>query len=127
MIKRTIEYIEAVVCEGETIEPELLHERTRKQLIKDLRQMIMYLALKYGNTEHNTGSYFCLDHATAHHAKIAMQNMYDTDKLFKYKIDKYDELLKAGEEVKADKLVNLLSRLKRETNKLQEKLNTIMI
>lgn len=126
-MNRTIEYIEAVVCEGECIEAEILHERTRKQYIKDIRQMIMFLALKYGNTELKTGSYFCLDHSTAHHARKAIQNMYDTDRLFKYKLDKYDELLKAGEEVKADKLVNLLTRLKRETSKLQEKLNMIMI
>ena len=89
-----IQYIESVICAEERMSTEELHMRTRMRNICEVRNIVMFLALHYGNTESYVARHFGLDHATAHHAKKAIMDLCDVYKEMKAKIDRYKILLK---------------------------------
>ena len=123
-MKRNIEYIESVICAEEKIEAIKLHSKIRRRDICDIRQMIMYFALLFGNTEAMTGCYFERDHATAHNAKISVQNLYDTDKGVREKIEQYSEIIKRGKD-NCDYINNRVIKIKKEISELVAQLEKI--
>ena len=64
-MKRTIEYIETIVCAGEYMDVESLHNPCRKQVFVEVRQLIMTLALKFENTQYSIEKYFDRGHPAA--------------------------------------------------------------
>lgn len=57
-MKRTIEYIEKIVCKGEFVDIEKLHSRERSEPYNTARQMIMVLAVEGGYTFKEAGAYW---------------------------------------------------------------------
>ena len=77
---KPIELLEKAVCEVRGINPSELHVKTRKRYICETRQMVMYFALLYRNTESSSAGYFGLHHSTAHHGRKVINNLIETDK-----------------------------------------------
>jgi len=126
-MKRSIEYIEKMVCHGEQVDADILHTRTRKEPWLMTRQLIMTLALNQSYTQEVAGRYFCLDHTTALHAKKSIMNRVATDKVFREKYEGYKEMLRDKETFKVAYLSKELARLKKETAELTEQLSKIEI
>ena len=126
-MKRSIEYIEKMVCHGESVPAEILHTRDRREPFNTARQLIMTLALEQAHTMTFAGAYFERDHATALNARRSIQNRVATDKGFKEKYEGYKEMLRDRETFKVAYLSNELARLRREAMELQEQLNAIAI
>ncbi len=114
-MKHIIEFIEEVVCYEEKINPECLHTKSMKREWCGPRQIIMSLAYEYGLgdglTYSSVSRYFDRDHATVIHARKSVQNDYDTDKLFRAKIDKYRNILTSIlKSEKREELMDVYSR-----------------
>lgn len=92
-MKLSIEFIEKTICEEENLDKGLLHVRTRKREVAEIRQVIMTFAVRFGHTLQEAGDYFGLDHATANHARKTINNIYDTEKCFREKMDRYENIL----------------------------------
>ncbi len=91
----TEDKIEKVVCEIFSIRQTDLCIKTRKRDIVVPRQVCMTLLmdrLKYSSGV-AASIYHLSNHATALHAKKTVENLYQTDKGFKEKIDIIHELL----------------------------------
>jgi chromosomal replication initiation ATPase DnaA len=125
-MKKQLEYIEIVVCAEELIDPSEIHTGCRQRRFNDTRQMIMYFATKYGCTQFETGEYFKRDHATVIHACKTVNNMYDTDKEYKDKIDKYNGIIKEGMMYKAVYLKGKLNDLKKEAKDIINEINKLL-
>ena len=126
-MKRTIEYIEKMVCHGESVDADTLHTRDRREPFNTARQLIMTLALEQSYTMSFAGAYFDRDHATALNARRSIHNRVATDKVFREKYEGYKEMLRDKETFKVAYLSNELARLKKETAELTEQLNKIEI
>ena len=124
-MKRSIEYIEKMVCCGESVPVEMLHTRDRREPFNTARQLIMTLALEQAHTMSFAGAYFERNHATALNARKSIHNRVATDKVFREKYEGYKEMLRDKETFKVAYLSNELARLKTETMALQEQLNQI--
>lgn len=125
-MKRTIEYIEMIVCKGEFVDSERLHTSERSEPYNTTRQMIMILAIESGFTFKDAGAYFGRDHSTVISARKSIYNRLDTEKPFAEKYRHYKETCN-GEVLSVDFLAHELARLKKETMALQEQLNQIAI
>ena len=125
-MKRTIEYIEMIVCKGEFVDSERLHTSERSEPYNTTRQMIMILAIESGFTFKDAGAYFGRDHSTVISARKSIYNRLDTEKPFAEKYRHYKETCN-GEVLSVDFLAHELARLKKETLILQEQLNQIAI
>ena len=125
-MKRTIEFIEMLVCENEYVEAEHLHTSDRSEPYNTVRQMIMILAVESGFTFKETGAYFGRDHSTVISARKSIYNRLDTEKPFAEKYRHYKETCN-GEVLSVDFLAHELARLKKETAELTEQLNKIEI
>jgi hypothetical protein len=89
MINR-LETIKKIVCEGEILEPEQLHVKTRKGKIKEARQICLYFGKYYKcGTYKDISAYFGQNHASVNHADKTINNLMDSDKHLKYKIELY--------------------------------------
>ncbi len=126
-MKRSIEYIEKMICYGESIEARMLHIRDRREPFNITRQMIMTLAIESGHTMSAAGAYFDRDHATALNAKRSIYNRVETEKAFKDKFEAYRDNLRTKESLRVDYLSHELSRLRQEIGILQNQLNMIAI
>ena len=126
-MKRTIEYIEKMVCHGESVPVEMLHKRDRREPFNTARQLIMTLALEQAHTMSSAGAYFERDHATALNARRSIHNRVATDKVFREKYEGYKEMLRDKETFKVAYLSNELARLRREATELQHQINSIAI
>lgn len=96
-MKRSIEFIEKMVCYGESIESRRLHIRDRREPFNTTRQMIMTLAIESGHTMSAAGAYFDRTHATALNAKRSIYNRVETEKAFKDKFEAYRDNLRTKE------------------------------
>jgi len=123
-MKRSIEYIEMIVCKGEFVDSERLHTSERSEPYNTTRQMIMILAIESGFTFKDAGAYFGRDHSTVISARKSIYNRLDTEKPFAEKYRHYKETCN-GEVLSVDFLAHELARLKTETMALQEQLNQI--
>lgn len=126
-MKRTIEYIEKVVCKGEFVDIEKLHSRERSEPYNTARQMIMVLAVEGGYTFKDAGAYFGRGHSTVISARRSIYNRIETEKPFSAKYGHYRSLLVKDEISSIEFLAHELARLKTETMALQEQLNQIAI
>lgn len=126
-MKRTIEYIEKVVCENEYVEAEHLHTSNRSEPYNTTRQMIMVLAVEGGYTFKDAGAYFGRDHCTVISARRSIYNRIETEKPFSAKYGHYRSLLVKDEISSIDFLAHELARLKTETMALVNQLNQIAI
>jgi chromosomal replication initiation ATPase DnaA len=88
-MKPSILEIEKIVCKGEEVLSQDLHNGRRFARFNTPRQIIMFFALEYGYTQFKAGQYFFRDHATVINARQSINNFCDTDTKFRAKIDNY--------------------------------------
>jgi chromosomal replication initiator protein len=92
----TIEYIQKVVCDFYKIPVDLIHGKTRKREIVQARQVSMYFSKNMTKASlasigaHIGGK----DHATVLHACKTVNNLIETDKLFRSQITEIEKKLK---------------------------------
>ena len=87
-----IEEIENIVCIGEKLPPEYLHAPDRETTVKEARQIIMYLAKTETRLTHALiGGYFGQDHATSSNSCKRINDLIDTDPLFRAKVRGYTD------------------------------------
>lgn len=126
-MKRTIEYIEEMVCYCEGVERELLHTPGKKDPFVRIRQTIMLLALESNNPREEVAAYFNRTGPDVHYARKSINERLDTDDKFKEKYNYYKEQLKDNETFKVSYLARELARLKTEAMELMNQLNQIAI
>ena len=123
-----ISRIENIICLSEGVNPVDIHCKSRLNGLKETRQIIMYFAKRLypAKTWAEISAYFDLDHATAMHAYHTIQNIIDTDKVFREKMNNHNKRLKA---IKIDKLLNdatiNFQPLEFEVLKLENKINEL--
>jgi chromosomal replication initiation ATPase DnaA len=90
---KSIEHITNVVCNFYSIKPIDLKRRTRVKEIKEPRQIAMYFSRIYTKELLSTIAYEIgfLNHSTATHAFKTIRNLYQTDRVFRNKIDEIDK------------------------------------
>lgn len=88
----TIETIVAKVCEHYKLDESVLHSKTRKREVVQVRQVAMFLAKKH--TEHSASKIGHLignrDHATVLHACKLVKDLVEVDKEAKAEIEKIE-------------------------------------
>ena len=126
-MKRQISYIEKVVCAGERLPAELLHDKLRgKRNISDCRMAVMTLALEFGNTQIEAEAYFKRGHPCAINARNAVADLCATNRDFRIKMDVYRNIIERGISYE-DWTSHRIIRLRNEVNQLQGELNRIAI
>jgi chromosomal replication initiation ATPase DnaA len=123
-MKRSIEYIESVVCAKRGILPQMLHIKSRSRELVETRQIIIFFSMLSGNTILSSSNYFGLNHATAIHSKKHINDLIDFDKNFKLEIEDIAKEIENGESYHQN-LQEVLYRLKKETKELQDKLESL--
>ncbi|MCO6565300.1 MAG: chromosomal replication initiator protein DnaA [Apibacter sp.] len=91
----TIEYIQNLVCDYFKVSIDALQSKTRKRDIVQARQLAMYFAKKYTNASLSSIGIQIgkRDHATVLHACKTVDNLFETDKLFKSYVDDLNKKL----------------------------------
>lgn len=119
------EYIEFIICYGQTISTDQVKQETRKEEIVYARQLIMYFCVMF-----KVGSYVFIgnlvggkDHATVSHALKTIENYCDTDKIKKAKIDYYESLIRKVIKLteKTENLKDVLKPLEEEISLLEQR------
>lgn len=89
----TIKRISELISSGEGIPTEVAFQKNRKREYVLVRQLIMYFSRKYTkNSLREIGREIASkDHATVLHACKTIQNLSDTDRLFRKRLLEYDE------------------------------------
>lgn len=92
----TIDYIQKVVCDYYKIPIETAQSKTRKREIVQARQVSMYFSKSLTKASlASIGAYIGgKDHATVLHACKTVNNLMDTDKVFKNQIKEIEKRLK---------------------------------
>jgi chromosomal replication initiator protein len=92
----TVEFIQQLVAEHFNVPVDKLHHETRKRNIVIARQLSMYLAKKLTNKSlKSIGEQFGgRDHSTVIYSCKAVQDMMDTDLIFKDTVDEVEKKLK---------------------------------
>ena len=92
----TIEEIIAKVCEHYKMDESVLHTKSRKREIVQVRQVAMYLAKKHTDTSTSKIGYLIgkRDHATVIHACKIMKDLVEVDKDMKAEIEEIEASLK---------------------------------
>lgn len=85
----TVDYIQKKICDYFKLPLEELQSKTRKRDIVQARQLAMYFAKKYTNASLSSigNQIGKRDHATVLHACKTVDNLSETDKLFKSYVD----------------------------------------
>ena len=91
----TIDYIQNLVCDYFKVSIDALQSKTRKRDIVQARQLAMYFAKKYTNASLSSIGIQIgkRDHATVLHACKTVDNLFETDKLFKSYVDDLNKKL----------------------------------
>lgn len=91
----SIDYIQKVVCDYFDLPIELLKSKTRKREIVQARQIAMYFAKKMTKSSLANIGLHCggKDHATVLHACRTVNNLQETDKLFRKYLDDLEKKL----------------------------------
>ena len=92
----TIESIISKVCEHYNIEESVIHTKTRKREIVQVRQIAMFLAKKHtDNSASKIGQLIGKrDHATVLHACKTVKDLIEVDKAFKTEIEEIETSIK---------------------------------
>lgn len=92
----TIEYIQKIVCEYYRIPVDIMQSKTRKREIVQARQVSMFFSKSL--TKSSLASIGAQiggkDHATVLHACKTVNNLIDTDKLFRHQIAEIEKKIK---------------------------------
>lgn len=129
-----IKEIEKIVCKGEFITLEELHETNRKGRIVQARQIIMYFASKeLGMTSVAIAKHFNKDHGTILSAVNKVSGYIETDSKFRTKIVRYKECLinhkiikdKSSLEYRLERLKAELSEVIAEIELLKKDINIL--
>lgn len=91
----TIDYIQKLICDYFKLSLDTLQSKTRKRDIVQARQLAMYFAKKYTNASLSSigDQIGKRDHATVLHACKTVDNLFETDKLFKSYVDDLNKKL----------------------------------
>lgn len=91
----SIDYIQKVVCDYFDLPIELLKSKTRKREIVQARQIAMYFAKKMTKSSLANIGLHCggKDHATVLHACRTVNNLQETDRLFKKYLEDLEKKL----------------------------------
>lgn len=91
----TIDYIQKLICDYFKLSLDTLQSKTRKRDIVQARQLAMYFAKKYTNASLSSigNQIGKRDHATVLHACKTVDNLFETDKLFKSYVDDLNKKL----------------------------------
>ena len=118
-MKRTIDYIEKIVCAVRGTTPEQLRERTdngkltRCTASKESRQIVMYFALENGHTQWAASGYYKQHHCTALHSRNHLGDLLLFERNLSDEIDVIRTVLK-DEDLYREYMGNIiLSKLKR--------------
>ena len=131
-----IELIEKMVCVGECINSAELHERsevnklTRKKEAKETRQIVMYLScLTNKYTLAQVGAFYSQDHATVINANKRVNNLIDTEKKFKEKIEEYKRRMETlGQAMgRINVMKEMIKPLEDEVDKIMIRLDNIRV
>jgi len=107
------EAIQQIVCYGETLLPNQVKEKTRKREVVFCRQLIMYFMKQYTKDSlASIGGHFGKDHATVLHACKTINNLIDTDKIVKDKVNTYSKKIKHREEFENNIISDDIARIK---------------
>lgn len=92
----SIDYIKKIVCYYYNLLVEMINQKTRKREIVQARQIAMYFSKKLTKSSLATigAKIGGKDHATVLHGCKTVQNLYETDKKFKYDVDEIEKLIK---------------------------------
>ncbi len=92
----TVDFIEKLVADHLKISVDKLHGKTRKRSIVVARQLSMYLAKKLTNKSLKTiGEIFGgRDHSTVIYSCKTVQDLLDTDKIFKESVEELEKKIK---------------------------------
>ena len=92
----TIEEIITKVCEHYKMDESVLHTKSRKREIVQVRQVAMYLAKKHTDTSTSKIGYLIgkRDHATVIHACKIMKDLVEVDKDMKAEIEEIEASFK---------------------------------
>ena len=131
-MKRSLEYIEKIVCAGEGVDDTLLHaprshNRAAKRNITDTMQTIMTLGMEFGNTQHEVEEYFARGHPTSICARNSIQNMCDIYKEWKVRVDVYRNIIGCNGNFTAWDVENRINKLRHELLEIQQELNNFAI
>ncbi|TWP22566.1 chromosomal replication initiator protein DnaA [Apibacter muscae] len=91
----TIDFIQKLVCDYFKVPIDLLQSKTRKRDIVQARQIAMYFAKKYTNASLTSigNQIGKRDHATVLHACKTVDNLFETDRMFKTYVDDLNKKL----------------------------------
>jgi hypothetical protein len=133
-MKRTIEYIEAIICAEEKIMPNDLRTKNiingklrRFRIFSEIRQYVMYFSQLVGYEPRIAANYYGFDRCTALHAKKHINNLIDSNKKFAVKMMKYSKIIEDGKLYQLDTLRNSYDKLCREVDELANKLKEIKL
>lgn len=89
----SIDFIQKVVSDYFDMPVELLKSKTRKREIVQARQLAMYFAKNYTKSSLATIGQYCggKDHATVLHACKTVNNLIDTDKVFRNHVEEIEK------------------------------------
>ena len=96
-MRRSLNYKEIIekVIELEGFTPEELKMKCRKRELVFARQIAMFFCRKLTTVSLAlTGSYFGRDHATVLHAVKTINNLIDTDREIRERVERYENILK---------------------------------
>ncbi|MDR2123033.1 MAG: chromosomal replication initiator protein DnaA [Flavobacteriaceae bacterium] len=91
----TIDYIQKLICDYFKLSLDTLQSKTRKRDIVQARQLAMYFAKKYTTASLSSigNQIGKRDHATVLHACKTVDNLFETDKLFKSYVEDLNKKL----------------------------------
>lgn len=100
-IQELAKKIMLIVCAEEGISPDIVLKKTRIKEIKEARQIIAYFCRKYINDKYGNplsfqevGNFIGKDHATVMYICKTLDGWILTNRVFRDKMEKYDNLIK---------------------------------
>ena len=127
-MRRSIEYIETVVCAERGISPVRLHTKKQTHDVCFPRQIIMHLALYFENTQWSAANYYEREHSTVINGQKVIYKLCDIDKEFKEEINRYKAIIREGVMYREiNYLSNRVARLRIEVSEINQQLNSIAI
>jgi chromosomal replication initiator protein len=82
------------VCKRFEVTVKQMESKNRKREIVEPRQIVFYLLWRYSYSSLKTiGRYFNRDHTTVIHGRDTVQNLIDTDDVYRQEIQRFEETL----------------------------------
>lgn len=131
-MKRSIEYIEKIVCAGEGVDAELLHaprehRKAAKRYITDTMQIVMTLATEFGNPQLVVEKYFERGHPCAINARNMVNNMCAIYKEWDVRINVYRNIIASNGNFGGWDIENRIVKLRKEALDIINELNSIAV